>query len=75
MCYRFFRELSNFIYSFSVPVTIRRYVYFRDYHLDSIFSSMENIMVLVLEESEEISVEMLKPLLASVKKDSEVLGL
>ncbi|KAI3828674.1 hypothetical protein L1987_02782 [Smallanthus sonchifolius] len=41
----------------------------RDYHHDSIFSSMENIMVLVLEESEEIPVEMLKPLLASVKKD------
>ncbi|KAL8209991.1 hypothetical protein R6Q57_006723 [Mikania cordata] len=46
----------------------------RDYHIDSIFSSMENIMVLVLEESEEIPVEMLKPLLARVKKDqAEVL--
>lgn len=43
----------------------------RNYHLDSIYSSMENIMVLVFEESEEISVEMLKPLLASVKKHSE----
>lgn len=43
----------------------------RDHHLDSIYSSMENIMVLVFEESEEISVEMLKPLLASVKKQSE----
>ncbi|KAI3692100.1 hypothetical protein L6452_31909 [Arctium lappa] len=43
----------------------------RDYHLDSIYSSMENIMVLVFEESEEISVEMLKPLLASVKKQNE----
>ncbi|XP_052620681.1 sister chromatid cohesion protein PDS5 homolog C isoform X1 [Lactuca sativa] len=43
----------------------------RDYHLESIYSSMENIMVLVLEESEEVSVEMLKPILASVKKNSE----
>ncbi|KAI3690114.1 hypothetical protein L2E82_48089 [Cichorium intybus] len=43
----------------------------RDYHLESMYSSMENIMVLVLEESEEISVEMLKPLLTSVKKDNE----
>ncbi|XP_071727463.1 sister chromatid cohesion protein PDS5 homolog C-like [Rutidosis leptorrhynchoides] len=43
----------------------------RDYHLESIYSSMENIMVLVLEESEEISVELLKPLLASVKKDNK----
>ncbi|MFS7927892.1 hypothetical protein Hanom_Chr04g00314481 [Helianthus anomalus] len=33
---------------------------------------MENIMELVIDKSEEISVEMLKPLLASVKKDSEV---
>ncbi|XP_076936673.1 uncharacterized protein LOC143603892 [Bidens hawaiensis] len=41
----------------------------RDYHLDAIYSSMESIMVLVIEESEEISVELLKPLLASVKKD------
>ncbi|XP_076942912.1 uncharacterized protein LOC143612948 [Bidens hawaiensis] len=41
----------------------------RDYHLDAIYSSMENIMVLVIEESEEISVDLLKPLLASVKKD------
>lgn len=32
-------------------------------------------MVLVLEESEDIPVEMLKPLLASVKKDNEVQGL
>nr|XP_043627353.1 dentin sialophosphoprotein-like isoform X2 [Erigeron canadensis] len=43
----------------------------RDYHHESIYPSMESIMVLVLEESEEIPVEMLKPLLASVKKDSE----
>ncbi|XP_076948936.1 uncharacterized protein LOC143621383 [Bidens hawaiensis] len=43
----------------------------RDYHMDSVFPSMENIMVLVLEESEEIPVEMLKPLLASVKKDNK----
>ncbi|XP_076937205.1 sister chromatid cohesion protein PDS5 homolog C-like [Bidens hawaiensis] len=41
----------------------------RDYHLDAMFSSMENIMVSVIEESEEVSVELLKPLLASVKKD------
>ncbi|KAI7739357.1 hypothetical protein M8C21_010700, partial [Ambrosia artemisiifolia] len=43
----------------------------RDYHIDSIFSSMENIMVLVLEESEKIPAEMLKPLLAGVKKDNK----
>ncbi|MFS7923339.1 putative sister chromatid cohesion protein Pds5 [Helianthus anomalus] len=41
----------------------------RDFHIDSVYSSMENIMELVIDESEEISVEMLKPLLACVKKD------
>ncbi|XP_022029340.1 hepatoma-derived growth factor-related protein 2 isoform X3 [Helianthus annuus] len=41
----------------------------RDFHMDSVYSSMENIMELVIDESEEISVEMLKPLLACVKKD------
>ncbi|KAM0029886.1 putative sister chromatid cohesion protein Pds5 [Helianthus debilis subsp. tardiflorus] len=43
----------------------------RDFHMDSVYSSMENIMELVIDESEEISVEMLKPLLACVKKDRE----
>ncbi|GJY76234.1 sister chromatid cohesion protein PDS5-like protein isoform X1 [Tanacetum coccineum] len=43
----------------------------RDYHRGVIYSSMENIMILVLEESEDISVEMLKPLLATVKKHIE----
>ncbi|XP_071730569.1 sister chromatid cohesion protein PDS5 homolog C-like [Rutidosis leptorrhynchoides] len=43
----------------------------RDYHPKLIYSSMEDIMVVVLEESEEISVELLKPLLASVKKDNQ----
>ncbi|GJU39900.1 sister chromatid cohesion protein PDS5-like protein isoform X1 [Tanacetum coccineum] len=43
----------------------------RDYHRRVIYSSMENIMILVLEESEVISVEMLKPLLATVKKHNE----
>ncbi|KAJ0736298.1 putative sister chromatid cohesion protein Pds5 [Helianthus annuus] len=42
----------------------------RDYHLDSVFPSMGSIMVLVIEESEEIPVEMLKPLLARVKNDN-----
>ncbi|KAI3902844.1 hypothetical protein MKW92_037523 [Papaver armeniacum] len=37
----------------------------------AIFSSMETIMVLVLEESEEISTELLCPLLTSVKKENQ----
>uniref|UniRef100_A0A6N2K7Q0 Tudor domain-containing protein n=1 Tax=Salix viminalis TaxID=40686 RepID=A0A6N2K7Q0_SALVM len=43
----------------------------RDYHSENVLSSMETIMSLVLEESEDISVELLSPLLASVKKGDE----
>ncbi|XP_057985566.1 sister chromatid cohesion protein PDS5 homolog C isoform X2 [Hevea brasiliensis] len=43
----------------------------RDDHSDNIFSSMETIMTLVLEESEDISLELLSPLLASVKRGNE----
>ncbi|KFK29787.1 hypothetical protein AALP_AA7G179700 [Arabis alpina] len=44
----------------------------RDHHPENIFSSMENIMTLVLEESEEIPPEMLSPILQYVGKDDEV---
>ncbi|XP_026425024.1 uncharacterized protein YFR016C-like isoform X1 [Papaver somniferum] len=37
----------------------------------AIFSSMETIMILVLEESEEVSTELLCPLLTSVKKENQ----
>uniref|UniRef100_A0A5B7B5K5 Tudor domain-containing protein n=1 Tax=Davidia involucrata TaxID=16924 RepID=A0A5B7B5K5_DAVIN len=43
----------------------------RDDHAENIFSSMETIMTLVLEESEDISLELLSPILASVKNDNE----
>ncbi|KAM1088504.1 hypothetical protein ACFX19_016613 [Malus domestica] len=43
----------------------------RDYHPENVFSSMETIMTLVLEESEEVSAELLSTLLASVKNDNE----
>ncbi|KAL6216045.1 hypothetical protein ACLB2K_009272 [Fragaria x ananassa] len=43
----------------------------RDYHPENVFSSMETIMTLVIEESEDISSELLSPLLASVKNDDE----
>ncbi|KAJ6295366.1 hypothetical protein OIU78_023397 [Salix suchowensis] len=43
----------------------------RDNHSENVLSSMETIMSLVLEESEDISVELLSPLLASVKKGDE----
>nr|XP_016504302.1 PREDICTED: neurofilament heavy polypeptide-like isoform X2 [Nicotiana tabacum] len=43
----------------------------REDHPENIFSSMATIMTLVLEESEEVPLELLTPLLASVKKDNE----
>ncbi|CAN4097911.1 unnamed protein product [Withania somnifera] len=42
----------------------------REDHTETVFTSMETIMTLVLEESEEVSLELLTPLLASVKKDN-----
>ncbi|XP_041016890.1 nucleolar and coiled-body phosphoprotein 1 isoform X2 [Juglans microcarpa x Juglans regia] len=42
-----------------------------EHHPDNVFSSMETIMTLVLEESEDIAPELLTPILASVKKDNE----
>ncbi|KAJ0445987.1 putative sister chromatid cohesion protein Pds5 [Helianthus annuus] len=45
----------------------------RDHHHGIVFSSMVNIMALVLEESEDISLDMLKPLLKSVKNIEGVL--
>ncbi|KAF7830345.1 Sister chromatid cohesion protein PDS5 like B-B [Senna tora] len=43
----------------------------REHHPESVFSSMEIIMTLVIEESEDISLDLLSPFLASVKKDNE----
>ncbi|KAH1131621.1 hypothetical protein J1N35_002999 [Gossypium stocksii] len=43
----------------------------RDYHAHTVFASMVTIMILVLEESEDISIELLSPILASVKRDNE----
>ncbi|GAU17711.1 hypothetical protein TSUD_07730 [Trifolium subterraneum] len=43
----------------------------REHHPDNVFSSMETIMILCLEESEDISLDLLSPILDSVKKDNE----
>lgn len=45
---------------------------FREHHSGSVFASMETIMNLVLEESEDISLDLLCPIIDSVKKDNEV---
>ncbi|KAF8110876.1 hypothetical protein N665_0078s0069 [Sinapis alba] len=44
----------------------------RDHHSGNLFSSMENVMTLVLEESEEIPPKMLSPILHYVRQDDEV---
>ncbi|KAF7817297.1 Sister chromatid cohesion protein PDS5 like B-B [Senna tora] len=43
----------------------------REHHPENVVSSMETIMTLVVEESEDIPLELLSPILASVKKDNE----
>ncbi|TXG62253.1 hypothetical protein EZV62_013616 [Acer yangbiense] len=43
----------------------------RDDHPENVFACMETIMTLVVEESEDISQELLSPILACVKKDNE----
>ncbi|CAI9274904.1 unnamed protein product [Lactuca saligna] len=43
----------------------------REHHPDIIFSSMVDIMSLIFEEIEEVSNNLLKPLLFSIKNDSE----
>lgn len=53
-------------------VLIMREFFPRESHPDNIFSSMETIMTLVLEESEDISSELLHCLLSSVKKENQV---
>ncbi|GAB4836783.1 hypothetical protein Ancab_001695 [Ancistrocladus abbreviatus] len=46
----------------------------RDYHPDNVFSSMETIMTLVLEESEDIPLELISSILECLKReDKEVL--
>ncbi|XP_038699471.1 neurofilament heavy polypeptide-like isoform X2 [Tripterygium wilfordii] len=45
----------------------------RDHHPENVFSSMEIIMSLVLEESEEITMDLISPILSSVRKNEEVL--
>jgi hypothetical protein len=44
----------------------------REHHPENVFSSMETIMTLVIEESEDISFDLLSPLLDSIKKDNKV---
>ena len=51
---------------------VKYYATFRSNHSEKVFSSIETIMTLVLEESEDISSELLSCLLACTKKNSEV---
>lgn len=44
----------------------------RDYHPDHVFQSMETIMTLIIDESEDVSPDLLSPVLDSVKSDNKV---
>lgn len=56
----------------SFAVEADKYTLNRPNHSEKILSSMEMIMTLVLEESEDISSELLLCLLNSVKSDNKV---
>ncbi|XP_027771668.1 uncharacterized protein LOC107012099 isoform X3 [Solanum pennellii] len=43
-------------------------------HPDIVFTSMEIIMVLLIEESDEINMELLQPLLDSLRKENQILS-
>ncbi|KAL9677179.1 hypothetical protein QQ045_005407 [Rhodiola kirilowii] len=43
----------------------------RDYHPENVFTSIESIMIRVIEESEEISIDLLFCILDTVKKDNK----
>ncbi|KAL8109903.1 hypothetical protein AgCh_025849 [Apium graveolens] len=43
----------------------------RDYHPESVFTNMEKIMSLVIEESEDVTLELLTPILGVLKKHKE----
>ncbi|KAE7997235.1 hypothetical protein FH972_001885 [Carpinus fangiana] len=43
----------------------------RSNHPHAVFSAMETIMTLIIDESEEISLDLLSPLLASVKRENQ----
>jgi hypothetical protein len=45
---------------------------FREHHPENVFSSMKTIMVHVLEESDNISLDLLSPILDSLNKKNEV---
>jgi hypothetical protein len=45
---------------------------FREHNAETVFSSMKTIMVHVLEESENISLDILSPLLDCLNKKNEV---
>ncbi|KAE9588987.1 hypothetical protein Lal_00012513 [Lupinus albus] len=43
----------------------------REHHPEKVFKSMQNIMTLLIEESEDISLNLLSPILDSIKKENE----
>lgn len=50
-------------------------IFSRPDHPNVVFTSMEEIMTLLIEESDEISMELLQPLLDSVRKENQAINL
>lgn len=47
----------------------------RPYHPHNVFTKMEEIMTQLIEDSDELSVELLRPILDSVKKGNQAINL
>lgn len=50
-------------------------IFSRPDHPNVVFTSMEEIMTLLIEESDEISMELLQPLLDSARKENKAMNL
>lgn len=50
-------------------------IFSRPDHPNVVFTNMEEIMTLLIEESDEISMELLQPLLDSARKENKAMNL
>lgn len=69
----FYFILHEFIYFFAnnLQLMASSCLMFRSNLPDAVFSAMETIMTMVLDESEEIPLDILKALLSSVRKENQ----
>lgn len=70
-CFPFSFYLPMFIFVSNRQV-MDSYIHPRSNHPHAVFLAMETVMTLIIDESEDVSVDLLTPLLASITKESQV---